>query len=69
MGCGLPTCYTSENGSDGHAEASQIALTQNGPGHDFTCGKKVAHWPLRRVDLRPVRDLEAQIGECDPVLS
>src|SRR5690606_15195639 len=61
----LPACNTSKNCSDGHSESCQIALPQNGAGHDCYGGPDIGEGTALGVNPRLVRDLEPEIGEGD----
>src|SRR5690606_27315479 len=61
----LPACNTSKNCSDGHSKSCQIALPQNGAGHDLTGGPDICERTALGVNTRLLRDLEPEIGECD----
>src|ERR1700722_6041786 len=64
--CSLPTGDTSENGSDRHAEAGQIALAENAARHDFTGSEKVFdNVAILHDDLGALVHLHAEIGESD----
>jgi len=65
MGGGLLACDATEYSPDGHPESSQIALTKDGPRHNFARRPDIGQ--LHTIGLHPrgIVHFEAKIGEGD----
>src|SRR6202158_6259587 len=66
MGGGLPARDPAEHGSDGHAEAGQVALAEDVAGHDLAGRPQVLHRAaVLHQHPRALVDADAQAGEGD----